>query len=64
MADMIFNIKTGKTPSWEFPDKGLPCLSLVDLHLLVQYWPFPHLMHAPESSDLLLELACSTYSFF
>lgn len=39
------------------PDgKGLPCLSLVDVHSLVQCRSLLHLLHTPEGKGLLLGL--------
>ena len=55
---------TFERPLGVFP-KGikLPCLSLVDLHSLVQCLPFPHLLHTPEGRGILLGLLLTKVLF-
>lgn len=56
MPRPVLTLGPSRAPtSKEFPDgKGLPHLSLVDLHPLVQCRPLPYLLHNPECWGLLL----------
>ena len=49
-----FDLEACERPFRDFPyGIGLPCLSVVDLHSLVQCCPLPHLLHVPEGWGLL-----------
>lgn len=58
-----FNTGLWKRPPKWFPYvKGFPCLSLFDLHSLVQCWSLLHLLHKPESWGLLFGLFLYDFS--